>query len=115
MTLLIPFLLTFQLTRSTYYHSDPRQCAGNHQITADGSFIADVTNPPRWVALSRDQLSRWGGRYNYGDTLEVVSFDPSLSGKWVVRDCMNARFTNRIDFLLGVGDRMGEKWVLIIE
>ena len=91
------------IERATCYNAEPSQCQGNPLITADGSHIDTVAlrhGSLRWVALSRDQLTRWGGTFNYGDTIRVFSLSaPELCGKWVVRDCMNARYKNSVDFL----------------
>lgn len=81
----------------TVYNSVASQCDSDPLVTADGSKI--TSKPVRWVALSRDLLSRWGGEYDYGDTIWVYHPDVRLCGQWVVHDCMNARFSNRIDFM----------------
>ena len=91
---------TVHLERATTYQPTESQCDSNPLTTADGSKI----NPDyyqKWVALSRDLLSRWGGQFNYGDTLDIYSKEhPNLNGEWVVRDAMNARYKMSIDFLL---------------
>lgn len=91
---------TVHLERATTYQPTESQCDSNPLTTADGSKI----NPDyyqKWVALSRDLLSRWGGQFNYGDTLEIYSAShPNLNGEWVVRDCMASRYKMSIDFLL---------------
>ena len=35
-----------------------------------------------------------------GDTIMVKGANNRFNGKWVIRDVMNKRFTNRIDFLI---------------
>ena len=91
---------TLHMDRATTYQPTTAQCDSNPLTTADGSLI----NPEcyqRWVALSRDLLSRWGGEFSYGDTIEVYSKGhPNLNGYWVVHDCMNAKYKMSIDFLL---------------
>lgn len=92
----------FKVT-GTYYNPVSAQCQGNPLITADGSKINQKKlklEKIRWVALSRDLIKRWGGHFDYGDTIYVHHKHPDVNGLWVVRDCMNARFTNRIDFLV---------------
>ena len=62
---------TVHLERATTYQPTEAQCDSNPLTTADGSKI----NPDyyqKWVALSRDLLSRWGGQFNYGDTLDIL-------------------------------------------
>ena len=73
-------------------------------ITADNSKIDlnKLSNHElRWIAISRDLRSR----YNYGDTVVVISDNPLLDGEWVVRDTMNPRFNKRIDFLVPENDK----------
>ena len=94
----------FEVT-GTYYNPVSAQCQGNPLITADGSKI-DLdklkNKSTRWVALSRDLIKRWGGHFDYGDTIYVHHQHEDVKGLWVVRDCMSARFKNRMDFLVHV-------------
>ena len=91
---------------ATYYHATPNECDSKPLITADGSEI-DTSKLQkgliRWVSLSRDLLQRWGGEYKYGDTIRVEHENPLLCGLWIIHDCMNRRFKNKIDFLVPVG------------
>lgn len=90
----------FPLERATTYWCDSAQCDSNPYTTADGSII-DPNNPHRWCALSRDLLTRWGGEFDYGDTIEIYSNEhPNLDGYWVIHDCMNAKYKMSIDFLM---------------
>lgn len=87
----------------TYYHAVAAQCDATPLITADNSKIDLVKlkdKKIRWVALSRDLLARWGGPFNYGDTIKVSQGSEKVNGLWVVHDSMNRRFKNRIDFLV---------------
>ena len=92
-----------QLDRATTYNPVSSQCDNDPLTTADGSRI-NLTKLKdqslRWCALSRDFLARWGGLFDYGDTIQVGSFSsPQINGKWIVKDCMNKRYTNSLDFL----------------
>lgn len=91
------------IDRATTYNAVPSQCDSDPFTTADGSKIDPVKlrdGKIRWCALSRDFLARWGGLFDYGDTIQVGSFSsPQINGKWVVHDCMNKRYTNSLDFL----------------
>jgi hypothetical protein len=41
------------------------------------------------------------GLYEFGDTIFVMcKSNPHISGKWVIHDTMNERYTNSIDFLI---------------
>ena len=87
----------------TYYHPVAAQCDATPLETADGSMISlkKLKNHKiKWVALSRDLLSRWGGPFNYGDTIYIDHKNSKIKGHWVVRDSMNKRFKKRIDFLV---------------
>ena len=83
----------------TTYNPTRRQCDSTPNITADGTRI----NPRkatqyRYVALSRDLLSRWGGPFEYGDYI-VIEGTNGRDGIYQVRDTMNPRWTNRVDIL----------------
>lgn len=92
-----------QIDRATTYNAVASQCDSDPFTTADGSLIdlAKLKDQSlRWCALSRDFIARWGGLFDYGDTIVVGSFSsPQINGKWVVKDCMNKRYTNSLDFL----------------
>ncbi len=95
--------LIIKQVSGTYYNPVVTQCDSDPLITADNSFINlnELKNENiRWVALSRNLIKRWGGPFNYGDTIYVHHDNKQIQGLWVVRDCMNARFINRIDFLV---------------
>jgi len=96
---LIPFILKLHFTfvSVTNYYPAANQCQGDYTITADGSKIDTValrTGQLKWCALSRDMLSRWGGAYNYGDSIYLSGL-----GWYEVHDCMNARFKQKVDVL----------------
>mgnify|MGYP003136988595 FL=1 len=63
--------IAFDVTVTTY-NPTRQQCDSTPNITADGTRI----NPKkatqyRYVALSRDLLSRWGGPFDYGDYIVI--------------------------------------------
>ncbi|WP_062544324.1 RlpA-like double-psi beta-barrel domain-containing protein [Rufibacter tibetensis] len=80
-------------------------------ITADGSKINEK-NPRqhRWLALSRNLLSRWGGKIEYGDSVMVEGISNQLDGVYVVRDAMHHRIKNRVDILVGPDDNIMGYW-----
>jgi hypothetical protein len=105
-----------KIDRATTYNPTKWQCDSDPLTTADNSLI-DVeklkANEIKWVALSRDLIldpyrnsyfpskGHWNGLFSFGDTIDVRSVSsPQINGKWVVRDCMNARYKNSIDFLM---------------
>ena len=71
-------------------------------MSVDKKHIKRVTDEKateyRYVALSRDLLSRWGGPFNYGDYI-VIEGAGDRDGVYQVRDTMNPKWTNRVDIL----------------
>ncbi|GAB3532209.1 hypothetical protein GCM10027443_15620 [Pontibacter brevis] len=96
---------------ASVYFPVPGQTDATPFITADGSRI-NQKNPKkhRWIAVSRDLHSRWGGNISYGDSLEVTGLSDELDGLYVVRDIMNRRIRNRIDILVGEKDKVMGFW-----
>ena len=89
----------------TMYNPTRGQTDSTPNITADGTRI----NPKRassyrYIALSRDLLSRWGGPFNYGDYV-IIEGTGKDDGVYQVRDTMNPRFTKRVDILKSKGSR----------
>lgn len=75
--------ILYRNIKGTVYHAEKSQCDSSPLITADNSII-DTTkvNELRWVALSRDLLSRkytdkhgkkhvWSGKIKLGDTIWI--------------------------------------------
>ena len=90
--------ISYKVTVTTY-NPTRAQCDSTPNITADGTRI----NPKRatqyrYIALSRDLLSRWGGPFEYGDYV-VIEGTGSWDGVYQVRDTMNPKWTNRVDIL----------------
>ena len=91
----------FHMT-ATVYHPVPGQTDSTPLTTADGSKI-DLnklkSGKLKWIAMSRDMLERWGGDFDYGDKVKVISDNPKINGVYEIHDTMNKRFENRIDIL----------------
>lgn len=75
---------------------DPLTTAGMYRIPPDKA------SEQKWIAMSRDLISRWGGKFRYGDLVEIKGAGHK-DGIYRVVDTMNKRFTNRIDFLETAG------------
>ena len=91
-------LQEFDVTVTTY-NPTIHQCDDTPHITADGThFKTWKATEYRYVALSRDLLSRWGGPFNYGDYI-VIEGAGDRDGVYQVRDTMNPKWTNRVDIL----------------
>ena len=88
------YTVTATMYRPTRYETD-----SSPNITADGTRI-NISNAGsyRYIAVSRDMLSRWGGPFDYGDYV-VIEGTQEHDGIWQIKDTMNPRFTERIDFL----------------
>lgn len=97
--IVFPMVIEHPVT-ATVYNAVPEQCDDSPNVTADGTkFDPTIAGSYRYCALSRDLLKRWGGPYDYGEVVLLKGAGP-LNGKWVVRDTMNKRHTNRIDLLV---------------
>lgn len=105
-----------ELDRATTYNAEVTQCDSDPLTTADGSRIdlnKLANGELRWCALSRDLIwdeerqklhdydtTVFRGFFRFGDTIIVESISsPQINGKWCVRDCMNKRYKQSIDFL----------------
>jgi len=87
----------------TMYNAVVGQCDADPLVTAGMYKInPNKASDHKWVALSRDLLKRWGGQFDYGDTIEIKNAGDK-SGEYTVVDTMNARFTNKIDILETTG------------
>ena len=90
--------ISYKVTVTTY-NPTRSQCDDTPHITADGThFKTWKASSYRYVALSRDLLSRWGGPFNYGDYI-VIEGTGERDGVYQVRDTMNPKWTNRVDIL----------------
>lgn len=90
---------TFTVT-ATAYQAVPGQTDKEPFVTADNSRIKrHYSSKTRWMALSNDLLTRWGGKFNYGDKVRVRGISPKLDGVYTVHDTMNKRHRHCMDIL----------------
>ena len=90
--------IAFDVTVTTY-NPTRQQCDSTPNITADGTKInPNRATQYRYVALSRDLLSRWGGPFDYGDYI-VIEGTGKWDGVYQVRDTMNPKWVKRVDIL----------------
>ena len=97
----------------TVYNPTVRQCDRSPLVTASNSKINRTKlrkQEIRWMALSRNLLKRWKGKFHYGDTVVVKSGDPAIDGFWIIKDSMNKRYKNYGDLLFDSKIRMRGKW-----
>tara|TARA_Y100000593_G_scaffold69767_1_gene128119 strand:- start:101 stop:619 length:519 start_codon:yes stop_codon:yes gene_type:complete len=89
----------------TMYHPTRGQTDSTPNITADGTKINIwKASDYRYVAVSRDLLSRWGGPLDYGDWI-VIEGAGKNSGVYQIRDTMNPKWTKRVDILKTPGTK----------
>tara|TARA_R110000824_G_scaffold140006_1_gene305527 strand:+ start:278 stop:772 length:495 start_codon:yes stop_codon:yes gene_type:complete len=91
-------LQEFDVTVTTY-NPTRSQTDSTPNETADGTIIKPwLATNYRYVALSRDLLSRWGGPFEYGDYVVIEGTD-GWDGVYQVRDTMNPKWVKRVDIL----------------
>ena len=90
----------FDVTVTTYNPTEEQTDSTPNQ-TADGTIIKPwKATEYRYVALSRDLLSRWGGPFEYGDYVVIEGTeDGEWDGIYQVRDTMAAKWVKRVDIL----------------
>ena len=87
------------IVTATMYSPTRAQCDATPNITADGTRInPNKATSYRYIALSRNLLSRWGGPFEYGDYI-IIEGTGERDGIYQVRDTMNPKWTNRVDIL----------------
>ena len=97
----------------TVYNPTAGQCDRTPMVTASNSKIDKLklyNQEIRWMALSRNLLKRWKGKFHYGDTVIVYSGDPTIDGFWIIKDSMNKRYKNHGDLLFDSNIRSLGKW-----
>ena len=86
------------LVNCTVYNPTPSQCWGSGDILYDGTKIKkEISSGYRYVSVSRDLLKK----YPIGSHLKAYCFEKHeyYTGVWTVRDKMNNKKSNHIDFL----------------
>ena len=83
----------------TMYQPVRRQTDSTPNILTDGTRIRtqDASNY-KFIAVSRNLLTRWGGWLDYGDFI-FLKGTYHKDGIYQVRDTMSPRWVNRIDIL----------------
>ena len=84
---------------ATMYYPVVGQCDSDPLTTASMRVINPrKASEHKWIAMSRDLLKRWGGKFDYGDKVMLIGTKVK-DGIYTIVDCMNKRFTNKIDIL----------------
>jgi 3D (Asp-Asp-Asp) domain-containing protein len=96
---------------ATVYWAEARQTDSDPLVTADNSRISrNHSSKNRWMAVSRDMLKKNGGKFEYGDSIEVSGISPELDGTYVVHDTMNRRLHRTIDLLVNKNEKIYGRW-----
>ena len=96
---------TYTVT-ATAYQAVPGQTDNEPFITADNSRIKPhYGSKKRWMALSRDLLKPWGGKFAFGDKVRVRGISPALDGVYTIHDTMNRRHHHCMDVLTHVSEK----------
>jgi len=87
--------------RGTVYPPKTTQTK-QYVILASGIKVRNDDNimQNRFCSLSQDMFPE----YSFGDTINVISTHPKLSGKWIIHDCMHAGMKKSIDFFISRKD-----------
>ena len=81
------------------YNAVEGQCDKDPLVTAGMYKInPKKASQHRWIAVSRNLLKRWGGKFDYGDKVQIKGAGHK-DGVYTITDTMNPRFRDRIDFL----------------
>lgn len=98
--------LTYTVT-ATAYEAVAAQTDNEPFVTADNSFIKPhYGSHKRWMALSRDLLRQWGGKFDYGDKVRVTGMPNNLDGVYTVHDTMNRRHRHCMDVLVHPSEKL---------
>lgn len=84
---------------ATMYNAVQSQC-DKDPLTTAGMYRINPkrASQHRWIAVSRNLLKRWGGRFDYGDKVKITGAGHK-DGVYTIVDTMNPRYTDRIDIL----------------
>ncbi|MBF9219625.1 RlpA-like double-psi beta-barrel domain-containing protein [Hymenobacter ruricola] len=98
--------LTYTVT-ATVYEAVPGQTDSEPFVTADNSHIRrHYGTKKRWMALSRDLLKPWGGKFDFGDKVRVRGISPKLDGVYTIHDTMNRRHRHCMDILAHPSEKL---------
>ena len=89
-------MLLLGLFTVTTYQPTVAQTDKQPMVTADGTHLnADTVYNLRYAAISREQLSRWGGNVQYGDGIWISGDIAGVSGLWWIHDTMDTEYYSK--------------------
>ena len=87
------------MVTTTMYNAVESQCDADPLVTAANyKIIPAKASNQKYVALSRNLLKRWNGKFNYGDKIRITG-TKHKDGIYTVADSMNKRYINHVDIL----------------
>jgi len=91
----------YETVTLTTYSPTSQECDSTPHITASG-FKINPKNPKkhRIIAVSRDLKKKW----KFGTKVRIKNAG-KYNGIYTIKDVMNKRYKNRIDLLIGDGDK----------
>lgn len=91
----------YETVTLTTYSPTLQECDSTPHITASG-FKINPKNPKkhRIIAVSRDLKKKW----KFGTKVRIKNAG-KYNGIYTIKDVMNKRYKNRIDLLIGDGDK----------
>jgi len=91
---------------ATMYNAVEGQCDADPFVTACMYKIdPQKASEHKFIAMSRNLLKRWGGSGEYGHKVRISGCGKK-DGIYIIADCMNKRFVNKIDILETKGTPM---------
>ena len=85
---------------ATMYHANRKQCDDTPDITASGLKINPYTvSKYNYIAISWNLHKRYGGKFNFYDTVFIKNAGHKSNKPYIIVDLMNKRWKNKIDFL----------------
>lgn len=90
--------------KASHYHARQGQTDSTPLLTASMRIIDTVklkNGKLKWLAMSRDFLKTFNKKalFKYGDSVEVLDIG-KLSGKYMIADCMDSIYRQKIDILV---------------
>lgn len=92
----------FHVVDATVYQLVPEQCDDSPDVLACNERVKiELAGKYRYLAISQDMHKRNGGHYEFGDLVEIRGcINEQYNGIWVVKDLMNKKWKQRIDFMV---------------
>lgn len=88
------------VVKASMYHLDEKQCDNTPFLTASGLILRENDlKKNNYISISRNLHKRYGGVFNFFDTVLVRNAKQNSNKKYIIVDLMHERWINKIDFL----------------